>query len=155
MRARVQIADNFRRISFVCWNLSLQAPHFRLFQCSLSAPYKWRLGQLPAGPPLNPVLITGNSIAAICSCLARVKISLYLVSENVFARVCRPTYAQHNKRCWPRHPSCLQLDRQGLPFSGSSVSEVPACCMSYLVGLPRRAAAQCESAATLSIIVFV
>lgn len=98
------------------------------------------MGSCPAGPPLRPGLITGNTITVICSCLARVKTSLYLVSENVFARMCSLTYsyAQHNKRYWPKHPSCLQLDRQSLPFSGPRVSEVPACCMSYLAGFRGR-----------------
>jgi hypothetical protein len=50
-RARAQIVDNFRRSSFVCGNLSLLSPHFRLFQWLLSVP-----GSYPAGPPLSPVL---------------------------------------------------------------------------------------------------
>jgi len=40
MKAHVQTADNFPRISFVLGKLSLLAQHFRLFLRRPSAPYR-------------------------------------------------------------------------------------------------------------------
>ena len=57
-RARAKTANNFRRISFACGNLSLIAPHFRLFQWRLKALiYNGDPGTCPASPPLSPALL--------------------------------------------------------------------------------------------------
>jgi hypothetical protein len=43
LRARLQIADNFRINSFPCGNLSWLAPYLQLFQWRLSDPYRLAL----------------------------------------------------------------------------------------------------------------
>jgi len=54
-RARAQTADNFRRNSFACGNLSLLTPLFPTAPVGVSAPLVgWRIGQLPSWPAHSP-----------------------------------------------------------------------------------------------------
>jgi hypothetical protein len=56
MRAIALTWENFRRHSFACGNLSILAPHFRLFQRRLLTLQIGVPGSCPAGPPLIPTL---------------------------------------------------------------------------------------------------
>jgi hypothetical protein len=63
LRARAQIADNFRRNSFACENPSSLAPYFRLFQWRLSALYRWHPGQMP-GWPARSFIFQGREVTS-------------------------------------------------------------------------------------------
>ena len=58
-RGRVnRLADNLRRNSLACGNLSLLVPYFGLFHLRLDAFFSgWRPGSYPAGSPRSPALL--------------------------------------------------------------------------------------------------